>query len=314
MDVLASVGGVGGMVGRYLEKKLHALIEKGGDLTHCRKVLEAMCRSSGEKQAQSLNDIAAYSGVPLETLPMLLDALVGHRLVRRLGAEQYEIQHDRLALTIQEGMNESDRDAKLAAEMLASRAASFPRTHTVIAQADLLFMYRHLSDRQLRPTENVVVLATILDRSDEIESVLGWRWLVKVDLLPLLRELAREDRNVRRAAVAEIGKYQHAEDLPLLRELAHDANWNVRLAAVAEIGKYQQAEDLPLLRELARDANRAVRRAAMAALTKLQSREELEQWLNSEAMTLSFEALSVLDNFLYCPQQFMEADENEDEE
>jgi hypothetical protein len=113
-DFVASLGGVSGLIGKYLEQTLARLKARGGDWQQCGAVLESLSRSTGTKAAQSLNDLVRETGLSRAVLVEMLSVLIDERLVRPIRDQSYEIQHDRLAAAVVESMNDSDREAKAA--------------------------------------------------------------------------------------------------------------------------------------------------------------------------------------------------------
>ena len=56
-EFITSLGGVSGLIGKYLEQTLERLKARGGEWQQCGAVLESLSRSTGAKAAQSLNDL-----------------------------------------------------------------------------------------------------------------------------------------------------------------------------------------------------------------------------------------------------------------
>ena len=81
----------------------------------------------------------------------MLPVLINERLVRPVGHETYEIQHDRLAAAVIESMKGSDRDAKAAREFLAAKVPVFERTMVSLTPGELVYLYRHR--HKIHPTE-----------------------------------------------------------------------------------------------------------------------------------------------------------------
>src|SRR5208282_4174200 len=92
----------------------------------------------------------------------MIPVLINERLVRPIGDESYEIQHDVLAAAIIESMKDSDREAKAAREFLAAKVPAFEQTMTPLAPTELVYLYRHR--RKIRPTERELrfLLASML--------------------------------------------------------------------------------------------------------------------------------------------------------
>ncbi|MBK8039321.1 MAG: TIR domain-containing protein [Verrucomicrobiaceae bacterium] len=62
-ELIESLGGVAGLIGRFLEQSLARLNARGGDWQYCGRVLEALSRSSGTKSALSLDDLTRECGL-----------------------------------------------------------------------------------------------------------------------------------------------------------------------------------------------------------------------------------------------------------
>jgi HEAT repeat protein len=313
-EFIASLGGVSGLIGKYLEQTLEKLKARGGDWQRCGAVLECLTRFTGVKAAQALNDLVRETDVSRAVLAEILPVLINERLVRPIGHETYEIQHDRLAAAVIESMKDSDRDAKAAREFLAAKVPAFEWTMVPLAPVELVYLYRHR--RKIRPTERELrlLLASMLhniETGQRSESP-GAYWLGKSSPQDLLRQLiqlehwAAEGRiglslphawaktfplsglesqftalavdsvpSIREICAQWIGRAKRGEDLPLLRELAKDRNPAVRLAAVKALASFPALEVLPSLRELAKDRNPAVRLAAVKALASFPAVEVL---------------------------------------
>ena len=307
-EFIASLGGVSGLIGKYLEQILERLKARGGEWRQCGAVLESLSRSTGVKAVQPLNDLVRETGLDRAVLAEMLPVLINERLVRPIGYETYEIQHDRLAAAIIESMKNSDREAKAAREFLAAKVPVFHLTMISLTPGELVYLYRHR--QKIRPTERerLFLLASMLHnieaRARNESPGAYWfneslpqdflRWLIQiehwaakersslcpshdwVETFPLcglesqFTALAGDPApSVRTICAQWIGRTKRGDDLPLLRELTKDRNSDVRAAAAEALASFAQAEDLPLLGELAKDQNSDVRTAAMKALTSL---------------------------------------------
>src|SRR5271165_5533280 len=115
-EFIASLGGVTGLIGKYLEQTLARLKARGGDWQQCGAVLESLSRSTGAKVVQSLNDLVRETGLSRAVLAEMLPVLINERLVRSVGHETYEIQHDHLAAAVIESAHygqRPDRSSKI---------------------------------------------------------------------------------------------------------------------------------------------------------------------------------------------------------
>ena len=283
-NFIASLGGVSGLIGKYLEQTLGRLKARGGEWQQCGAVLESLSRSTGAKATQSLNDLVRETGVSRAVLAEMLLVLINERLVRPVGYETYEIQHDRLAVAVIESMKDSDREAKAAREFLGAKVPVFERTMIFLTPGELVYLYRHR--RKIRPTEWELrlLLASMLHNIEagarnespgaywvaesSPQDFLRWsiqieRWTAKersglrpshawAERFPLsglesqFAALAGDPTpSVRTICAQWIGRRKRGGDLALLRELAKDQDWNVRTAAMKALASFAQAEDLP---------------------------------------------------------------------
>ena len=163
-EFIASLGGVSGLIGKYLEQTLERLKARDGEWLQCGAVLESLSRSSGAKATQSFDDLVRETGVSRAVLAEMLPELINERLVRPVGHETYEIQHDRLAAAVIESMKDSDREAKAAREFLAAKVPAFEWTMVSLTPSELVYLYRHR--QKIHPTERELqlVLASIFHR------------------------------------------------------------------------------------------------------------------------------------------------------
>src|SRR6202047_3535018 len=92
----------------------------------------------------------------------MLRELINERLVRPVGHEIYEIQHDRLAAAVIESMKDSDREAKAAREFLATKVPAFERTMDSLTPGELVFLYRYRQKIHPKERELRVLMASLL--------------------------------------------------------------------------------------------------------------------------------------------------------
>jgi len=146
--------GMSGLIGAYLQRSLTQLKARGGDWSRCGQVLEALSRSTGTKAALSLQDITRETGINHVIVAEMLGVMINERLVRPIGHESYEIQHDRLAAAVIENMKEEDRETKAAREFLSAKVPMFERTKIPLSEDELVYIYRHR--RIIHPTDKEV--------------------------------------------------------------------------------------------------------------------------------------------------------------
>jgi hypothetical protein len=274
-ELIASLGGVSGLIGQYLEQTLERLKARGGDWQQCGFVLESLSRSTGAKATQSLNDLVRETGVNRSVLAEMLPVLINERLVRPIGHESYEIQHDRLAAAVIESMKESDREAKAAREFLAAKVPAFEWTMVSLTPGELVYLYRHR--RKIHPTERErrLLLASMLHNIGARNESPGAYWFGESSPQDFLRwfiqieHWAAEERSKIRPSRA------WAEIFPLcglesqFATLAADQVPSIRAICAQWIGRTKREEDLPLLRGLAMDQDSDVRARAVEALASL---------------------------------------------
>jgi hypothetical protein len=276
-EFIANLGGVSGLIGKYLEQTLGKLKARGGEWQQCGAVLESLSRSGGSKAAQSLNDLVHETGVSRAVLAEMLRELINERLVRPVGHETYEIQHDRLAAAVIESMKDNDRETKAAREFLTAKTPPFERTLVSLDPGELVYLYRHRL--KIHPTEWElrVLLASMLHNIEagHGNKSPGAYWFRKSspqDFLPWFIQIehwATKERSGFRPS------HLWAKTVPLcglesqFATLAGDPTPSVRTICAYWIGRKKRGEDLPLLRELAKDQDSGVRTAAMKALTSL---------------------------------------------
>jgi HEAT repeat protein len=314
-DFVARLGGMSGLIGKYLEQTLGKLKARGGEWEKSSAVLESLSRPAGSKATQSFDDLVRETGVSRAVLAEMLRVLVDERLVRPVGHETYEIQHDRLAAAVIEAMRDSDREAKVAREFLTAKAVAFERTMVYLDYPELVYFYRYR--RKINPTvrELTLLLASIFNelksawkiRSPaaywlrtfspleflhwfvQIEHLLAeaprnyfsadYRWLKTFPIYGLESQfavLAKDPVLSLRAVCAHwIGQTRCDQDLPLLLNLAEDEHADVRREAVEALARFSREEVLPQFRQRARDQNAGVRAAAVSALASFSKKEDL---------------------------------------
>jgi HEAT repeat protein len=302
------LGGVSGMIGKYLEQTLERLKARGGEWQQCGAVLESISRSSGMKATQSFDHLVRETGMSCTVLAEMLPVLINERLIRPVGHETYEIQHDRLAAAVIESMKDSDRKAKAAREFLAAKVPAFEWTMASLTPSELVYLYRHR--QKIDPTERelqVLLVSMLHDietryrnespgaywfRKSLPQDFLRWfiqiehwaakkhrslrpshEWVKTIPLCGLESQFATlaDDPvpSVRRICAQWIGRTKDDDDLPLLRNLAKDQDHDVRTAAMEALASFARPEALPLLRELAWDKDWQVSTAAVKALASL---------------------------------------------
>jgi HEAT repeat protein len=189
-DFVAGLGGVTGIIGKFLKSTLQQLENRGGDWRHARSILSSLSRVTGEKLSQTRAEIAEDSKVPESTLAPVIDELVRLRLVRPLGNNDYEVQHDRLAAAVVDELSVPEREFKAARELLSSSAGTFARTNALLTMSQLheLFLYRE--KLQIKAHERRLLLHSVLAHvAKEPPLSLGWCWLSTISAPECIKEI-----------------------------------------------------------------------------------------------------------------------------
>ncbi len=150
-DYLAS-GGMEGITAGYLTRQLAYARDTEG---HLKSVLVSLVRSYGIKAQKSLGEIVADTGLAGRECELVLEQLIDLRLVRHIG-DSYEVAHDFLAREISAKLVDSEeREFKRLRELLASKAATFTTTRSLLTVEELLMLFKYKerilpSDGELR--------------------------------------------------------------------------------------------------------------------------------------------------------------------
>jgi len=287
-EFITSLGGVAGLIGKYLEQTLGRLKARGGEWRQCGAVLESLSRSGGSKAAQSLNDLVRETSVSRAVLAEMLPVLINERLVRPVGYEIYEIQHDRLAVAVIESMEDNDREAKVAREFLAAKVPVFESTMVSLRPDELVYLYRHR--QKIHPTESELrfLLASMLHDIEWPASAKtvrirtpGAYWLGESSPQDFLRWFIQIEHWAAKERSGFRPSHAWAETFPLcgvesqFATLAADPVPFIRVLCAQWIGRTKRDDDLPLLRELAEDQDWRVRARVVEALASFSRAEDL---------------------------------------
>lgn len=153
-DFYLTAGAMEGVTAGYLSRQLEYAQDSEG---HLKAVLISLVRSYGVKAQKSLSEIAADTALSRASCEVALENLIDLRLVRHLN-DLYEIAHDFLAREVAARLVDAEeREFKRVRELLASKAASYRTTHSLLSVEELLLMFKHkarilLSDEELRLT------------------------------------------------------------------------------------------------------------------------------------------------------------------
>lgn len=150
-DYLTS-GGMEGVTAGYLTRQLAYAHDSEG---HLKSALVSLVRSYGVKAQKSLGEVAADTGLTTSECEVVLERLIDLRLVRHIG-DLYEVAHDFLAREISAKLVDSEeREFKRLRELLASKAATFTTTRSLLTVEELLMLFKYRerilpSDGELR--------------------------------------------------------------------------------------------------------------------------------------------------------------------
>ena len=139
-DRYTEAGAMEGVTAGYLSRQLEYAQDTEG---HLKAVLVSLVRSYGVKAQKSLAEIAADTGLSNNNCEVALEKLIDLRLVRHLDA-LYEIAHDFLAREVAAKLVDfEEREFKRVRELLASKAASYGTTYSLLSVEELLLMFKH---------------------------------------------------------------------------------------------------------------------------------------------------------------------------
>jgi hypothetical protein len=145
-------GAMEGVTEGYLARQLAYAHDTEG---HLKSVLVSLVRSYGVKAQKSLAEVAIDVGLPERKCELVLEQLIDLRLVRHI-AGLYEVAHDFLARDISKKLVDSEeREFKRIRELLASKAATYTTTRSLLTVEELLMLFKYKervlpSDAELR--------------------------------------------------------------------------------------------------------------------------------------------------------------------
>ena len=276
ISIFDELGGLGGVIGKYLDGIIGTLEAQGGDHSKCRRLLEVLCRSTGRKASVSLSELANEVGLSPQATGRVIRDMVRQRLVRPVGHELFEIQHDRLAEAVLTSMTDSTREAKQVQELLAVKAVNFHKTQEWLSLSEQHFLYLHRQRIRLRKEEQFLVIGSLLHHEDGI----GW-WFFQNNSVEqtadLLTQLAHHGTiKVQRIAINVLAQWQRVEDAPLFCDLVQTvADIELRRVALNVLAQWQRVEDVPLFCDLVQTvADIEPRRVALNVLAQWQRVED----------------------------------------
>lgn len=133
-------GAMEAVIGGYLSRQLAYAQDSQG---HIRSVLVSLVRSYGVKAQRSLAEVVGDTGLNKKDCEAALEKLIDLRLVRHV-EPYYEVAHDFIAKRIiSEVADPEEREAKRFRELLATKAAAYHTTGSLLDAQELLMLYKH---------------------------------------------------------------------------------------------------------------------------------------------------------------------------
>ena len=283
-EAYQDTGGVKRMIGMYLFDSLAELENRGLSREEGEKVLIALTRSTGGKKSCTIDELAAECKISEDRLQQLLRELINLRIIRQLGAGEFEIAHDYLATFVCENIaSDDERQYKAVREILSGKAWRYPQAGDLLTRGEMQLLYGFRE--RVRPNEKEYVL---IFRSCVQKEGLGWYWLKNWTKLLQYAYQCTDDANadVRIAAIEAVGKLVATTDnLPLLKQYLSDKEPSVRITVISAIGRLGTADDLSLLKQCLSDKELLVREFASLIIGMRASVDDLaslKQWINDE--------------------------------
>lgn len=274
-DAIHELGEVEGILTTYLRRVVDRLEQRGGDYQYVRTVLQAVCRSSGEKLRQTLPEIATYAGLAETRVRGLLDELVRQRLVRPLDGDSYEIRHDQLANVIIAELDPFEKEFKQASELLRSKAASFATTRALLTESETEMLFRHRGKLPSRDDTDELLIASVFDLFQSSgQPPVGWHWFKETPLREVINRLERADyplRTAARKALATALSNSVGLDIDYLTRLATNNVLKLRDGAISAIARCGGPVDK--LHHLLTEEHEGIRHAAVVALRRIEDRK-----------------------------------------
>jgi hypothetical protein len=235
----------------YLIQRLE---EFGNQRPQAESILKALVESSGRKGQASLEELQHAIQVDNDIIKPILRNMVDKRMVRHLGADQYEVIHDYFAQLIDsELVSSKERLFKQLKELLASKAAAYAVTKTPLSNNEMLQLY--LVKERLLPNQSEQVLL--------LQSCLGefgpaWYWFPRdsmAEYISILKNAVSHPYDkIRLNALNFLVALLNRDALPLARKLLKDSNTEIRYAAISAIAQLgSRGDDLPGALEMLKD-------------------------------------------------------------
>jgi hypothetical protein len=266
LDAYKWLGGVQGMLQRYLDYELARL--ESDERALAQTALKELVTSELTKAVKTDLELAAALGMEASTLTPILQKLVRAHLLRPVertvtAEPAYEVAYEYLIGEIGRWVDPQDLARKQAEELLAREVASWRTYRTPIPRERLTLLHRHrnalriLDDdaweclvssalqadadvedwTRLAGKEGEKILLAELDASSGVMRRTATRGLGAIWQHSEISRLGHEDRQIRRAAVRELGELGDARAVQPLIAALRDENWNVHRAATRALGR-----------------------------------------------------------------------------
>ncbi|MBA2681994.1 MAG: HEAT repeat domain-containing protein [Ktedonobacteraceae bacterium] len=277
LDQYQTIGGMEGVLKNYLLEVLNGLPEQYKKLAQ--KLLKALLRSDGTKQALSDKQVELFIEVQKNELEQVLGQLVRARLLRRdeiEGEIRYELVHDYLATEIGKWVDPEEQELKQAEELLRRELMSWKTHRTLIPRQrlEILFPYRKHFKR-LTKLEWEGLLTSVLKE----EYAIGFWILLAGEMAEnVLLKIAEEstEKFIQVRALNAMKVMKDLKDKNLLLIMLQEGNDLVREDAAKAIGELGKVEAVDLLIRALQDENEGIRSSAAEALGKLGKVEAVE--------------------------------------
>lgn len=189
------LGSAGTILGQYLEDVLKTLPKLEQETS--RTILKALVTSERTKDLLMAREVADLASLDLQVTDETIAHLVDLRLLRPVrqdveepeGIVRYELAHDRLALQISEWVNEPERQARKAKEILRRELISW-RDHRVLLRPEEL---KVISEQRVNPylkldaEEGELLLSSALQHNSEVQEWID-RLRDNVDIVAFLSQ------------------------------------------------------------------------------------------------------------------------------
>jgi HEAT repeat protein len=324
-----SLGGVDGIIGKYLYDQLEFFNERRKDIEDILIELIGIS-SSAQPQAniKSVEDLSLKLGI--SDLKILLRQMSYKWIIRHLGSGRYELMNKHITKQIIDRLilSRKEIEFKKLRENLCSIASIYSNTGILL---DPVMMVRLYSDRELvKPdfkekiillhscialrgpawfwfrdsdsNEYISVLCSGLSNSSislNVIKLLGYtrdeRMLVK------LTEFLNSPNEISCLAVEALGRLGSKKAIPILINKLDNSDKTVRIAVIKALSRLNATEAIPKLMEIIKFNDSETYRIALSAYSKLASQEDipnLKKFLGSFLIYEKLEAINAMSRIL----------------